>query len=98
MNSYFYKLNINNEEISLELAKAKIYVNGFNEFRLTNKNITWIRSMELMIQIWLGNKCNHNKYNFSDENQDNDCIVCISNKIDTVIIPCRHMCICVECI
>jgi hypothetical protein len=31
------------------------------------------------------------------DDQDKECIVCMSEKIDTIIMPCRHMCICVEC-
>lgn len=27
----------------------------------------------------------------------NDCVICLSEKIDTVVMPCRHMCICLEC-
>ncbi len=26
-----------------------------------------------------------------------ECIICFTDKIDTVIMPCRHMCICMEC-
>ncbi|CAD8049940.1 unnamed protein product [Paramecium sonneborni] len=31
-----------------------------------------------------------------DEN-DGDCIICLSEKIDTIIMPCRHMCLCGNC-
>jgi len=26
-----------------------------------------------------------------------DCAICLTNKIDTVVLPCKHMCLCVEC-
>lgn len=26
-----------------------------------------------------------------------ECTICISESIDTIIMPCRHMCICNEC-
>jgi hypothetical protein len=26
-----------------------------------------------------------------------DCTICLTNKIDTIVIPCKHMCICIEC-
>jgi hypothetical protein len=26
-----------------------------------------------------------------------ECSVCLSEKIDTIILPCRHMCLCVNC-
>lgn len=32
-----------------------------------------------------------------DEDDANVCVVCLTNPKDTVIIPCRHMCLCGEC-
>ena len=31
------------------------------------------------------------------EDQDKECIICFTDKIDTIILPCRHMSICLEC-
>eukprot|EP01017_Pseudomicrothorax_dubius_P031141 TRINITY_DN3949_c0_g3_i3.p1 TRINITY_DN3949_c0_g3~~TRINITY_DN3949_c0_g3_i3.p1 ORF type:complete len:190 (+),score=19.98 TRINITY_DN3949_c0_g3_i3:160-729(+) len=31
------------------------------------------------------------------DDQNKECAVCLSEKIDTVVIPCRHMCLCIEC-
>lgn len=28
---------------------------------------------------------------------DKECVVCFSEKIDTIIMPCRHMCLCIAC-
>lgn len=29
--------------------------------------------------------------------QEKECVVCFSEKIDTVIMSCRHMCLCIGC-
>lgn len=29
--------------------------------------------------------------------EDKLCLICYSDKIDTIILPCRHMCVCSEC-
>jgi hypothetical protein len=31
------------------------------------------------------------------DDSDKECIVCLSDKRDTIILPCRHMCLCVGC-
>ncbi|KRX04319.1 hypothetical protein PPERSA_03559 [Pseudocohnilembus persalinus] len=33
----------------------------------------------------------------NEENTNKECIICFTDLIDTVILPCRHMCICMEC-
>nr|CCC92219.1 conserved hypothetical protein [Trypanosoma congolense IL3000] len=33
----------------------------------------------------------------SDDEDDKLCVVCITNQRDTVLLPCRHMCLCYEC-
>ena len=36
-------------------------------------------------------------YNKRFDDQDKECIVCLEEQIDTVIMPCRHMCIGINC-
>lgn len=31
------------------------------------------------------------------DDTNKDCVVCFSEKIDTIIMPCRHMCLCITC-
>ena len=31
------------------------------------------------------------------DEESSECIVCMTNKKDTAIMPCRHMCLCVSC-
>jgi hypothetical protein len=32
-----------------------------------------------------------------DDGKDEECLVCLSEKKDTLIMPCGHYCICSEC-
>ena len=34
--------------------------------------------------------------NLADESQK-ECVVCYSTSKDTVVLPCRHMCLCIDC-
>jgi len=33
----------------------------------------------------------------ADAKQENDCPICLTNKIDTIVLPCKHMCLCSDC-
>ena len=41
----------------------------------------------------------NNNYTFLKRMGDTDkeCVICFSEKIDTIIMPCRHMCLCISC-
>lgn len=32
-----------------------------------------------------------------DEDEANTCVVCLTNRKDTTVLPCRHLCLCSEC-
>ncbi|EPY28406.1 hypothetical protein STCU_00043 [Strigomonas culicis] len=32
-----------------------------------------------------------------DDNEDDLCVICLTNEKDTAVMPCRHMCMCKEC-
>ncbi len=34
---------------------------------------------------------------YSDGLSNRECIVCMSEVKDTIVLPCRHMCLCLEC-
>jgi len=38
----------------------------------------------------------NNAANLADESQ-RECVVCYTNTKDTVVLPCRHMCLCIDC-
>ena len=33
----------------------------------------------------------------SDPNQQNECVICMTDPRDTLVLPCRHMCLCRQC-
>ena len=35
--------------------------------------------------------------NVSDIDNGSECVICMSNRKDTTVLPCRHMCMCSEC-
>lgn len=43
--------------------------------------------------------CFHSQVNIDDENEDNsgECVICMSDTRDTLILPCRHLCLCNSC-
>ena len=38
-----------------------------------------------------------NKHYITFKREAKDCTVCLVNKINTVVLPCKHMCLCVDC-
>mmetsp|Transcript_16085 Transcript_16085/g.27160 ORF Transcript_16085/g.27160 Transcript_16085/m.27160 type:complete len:138 (-) Transcript_16085:397-810(-) len=38
----------------------------------------------------------NNAANLADESQK-ECVVCYTSTKDTVVLPCRHMCLCIDC-
>lgn len=41
----------------------------------------------------------HTQVNIDDDNEDNsgECVICMSDTRDTLILPCRHLCLCNSC-
>ena len=34
---------------------------------------------------------------FGDDDAEKECLVCLTEEKNTVIMPCGHMCVCLEC-
>ena len=32
-----------------------------------------------------------------DQSKSNDCVICMSDQANTILLPCRHLCICKDC-
>ena len=35
--------------------------------------------------------------NGADEDEDKECLICLSEPKDTLLMPCSHMCVCEDC-
>ena len=36
-------------------------------------------------------------YAFISKSEEKVCLICYTEKINTIVIPCKHMCLCMEC-
>ena len=45
----------------------------------------------------LGYEKDVNNPNSAGEDEDTNCVVCLSEPRDTIMLPCRHLCLCSSC-
>ncbi|KAI2799666.1 hypothetical protein BLOT_011572 [Blomia tropicalis] len=69
---------------SLKPIKQKIFVDGLSY---------------LLQEIYgIENKVNKLEKNYDDDNDNSfECVICMSDLRDTLILPCRHLCLCKSC-
>ncbi|GCB68868.1 hypothetical protein scyTo_0005376 [Scyliorhinus torazame] len=80
--------------------KQKMHVDGsFSVKPLKQKQIVDRVSYLLQEIYGIENKNNQETKPSDDENSDNsnECVVCLSDLRDTLILPCRHLCLCSTC-
>ncbi|XP_044289322.1 E3 ubiquitin-protein ligase MGRN1 isoform X2 [Varanus komodoensis] len=82
------------------LAAFEKHVDGsFSVKPLKQKQIVDRVSYLLQEIYGIENKNNQETKTCDDENSDNssECVVCLSDLRDTLILPCRHLCLCNSC-
>ncbi|GAA6101039.1 probable E3 ubiquitin-protein ligase MGRN1 isoform X1 [Tachysurus ichikawai] len=82
------------------LAAFERHVDGsFSVKPLKQKQIVDRVSYLLQEIYGIENKNNQETKSVEDENSDNssECVVCLSDLRDTLILPCRHLCLCNAC-
>ncbi|XP_066519887.1 probable E3 ubiquitin-protein ligase MGRN1 isoform X2 [Hoplias malabaricus] len=82
------------------LAAFEKHVDGsFSVKPLKQKQIVDRVSYLLQEIYGIENKNNQETKSAEDENNDNssECVVCLSDLRDTLILPCRHLCLCNAC-
>lgn len=57
------------------------------------------RKVELGLESWVLNNIygTEEKVSVNVKALENDCIICFAEKVDVVVMPCRHLCIGIDC-
>ncbi|XP_069762875.1 E3 ubiquitin-protein ligase MGRN1-like isoform X2 [Narcine bancroftii] len=82
------------------LPSAPSPMHGSHEPVCSNPQSSVDRVSYLLQEIYgIENKNNQETKAADDENSDNsnECVVCLSDLRDTLILPCRHLCLCSTC-
>uniref|UniRef100_A0A8C9TU77 E3 ubiquitin-protein ligase n=1 Tax=Scleropages formosus TaxID=113540 RepID=A0A8C9TU77_SCLFO len=85
---------------NMEIGWKSVHVDGsFSVKPLKQKQIVDRVSYLLQEIYGIENKNNQETKQLDDENGDNsnECVVCLSDLRDTLILPCRHLCLCNSC-
>lgn len=88
----------------LRALKQKIYVDGLcyllqEIYGIENKNINKVSILIQSFFLNLSNLLAIVQVSIDDETDDNgsECVICMSDTRDTLILPCRHLCLCNSC-
>ena len=82
-----FTLGTNKEITGVKLIKQVVLINGM-PFEL--KTIYGMVAED-------GAEEGETHVDVKDDGENTECLVCLDNKKDTVIMPCGHLCVCSEC-
>ncbi|KAK1646872.1 hypothetical protein QYE76_064677 [Lolium multiflorum] len=87
-------------EDSKSLAKFAVFVKKDNtEYGIqVVQQILWVNGTRYVLQeiYGIGNRNTADK-NVDEDDSGKECVVCLTEPRDTTVLPCRHMCLCMEC-
>lgn len=74
-----------------------VFEKGKGEFRVkVVKQILWVNGMRYELQEIYGIG-NSTESEMDESDQGKECVICLSEPRDTIVHPCRHMCMCSGC-
>ena len=91
VNEQFTKISLSRNEGGSVLLKA-----DDQYIKLRNKNFSLLEIFGKPLSSIRSTASSPNSY-CSDGLSNRECIVCMSEVKDTIVLPCRHMCLCSEC-
>lgn len=62
-----------------------------------NKQKIWVAGVSYELQEIYGMESAQGSATMGDLDDGSECVICMVNRRDTTVLPCRHMCMCSEC-
>mmetsp|Transcript_6831 Transcript_6831/g.19252 ORF Transcript_6831/g.19252 Transcript_6831/m.19252 type:complete len:215 (+) Transcript_6831:810-1454(+) len=57
----------------------------------------WVDGLSYELQEIYGMSSDNNTTSLADLDSGSECVICMANRRDTTVLPCRHMCMCSDC-
>jgi len=66
---------------------------ALHSLKENNRNtFEWLKNED-----WIGRLYDHFQTDTTTVRKDRECVVCMENTVDTVLVPCGHLCVCMQC-
>ncbi|CAN4108706.1 unnamed protein product [Withania somnifera] len=81
-----------------QITEAVLVKNDEDHFQVkVIKQILWIEGVRYELREIYGIN-NSDETNVNNEESGKECVICMTEPKDTTVLPCRHMCLCGECV